>query len=611
MKNGFYLNRNVYVILTAIILLALLMQISHSTYILQFSKNTHLLENRKVGVTAGQSLHDSGPAYCAVYDGDDEYNVRVYKNIFHVLQYMKKNILSFNTAKETVDLSRCSVTIISNQYLDTIKGIDSLSSYVENGGYVLFANSLDHDNTYNQIYRKLGIVASGVLVDTQGIRLTSNVLIGEKDLLTDIPFITNISNTVELDETSELLASSTKGIPLLWKKTYGVGAFMVYNGTMLGEKINRGLLAGAISLLEPDFIYPVFNSKQMFIDDFPAPIPNGILPSIYNEYKKDIPGFYHDIWWPDMLKVAKKSNLKFTAGLIQTYNNQVDPPFASPIDEDRANLIAFGREVIKSGGEVGIHGYNHQSLQMNQEVADNYGYKIWNSVDDMALSVKEALKFAKTAFPKYDIVTYIPPSNMMSQEGREALLKAWPNLTTISSMYEEDATNMSYVQEFEVAKDGVIEMPRITSGYVDTPFERWAEANTITSLGFYSHFVHPDDALDDVRSMQLTWSKLYEGFAYKMDRLNRTYPWLRAMTATEGAIDVERTLNSQVKWTREGNSIQGEISNFQADSYFVLRTHKSLGLLHNCEVTKIDEHTFLVKAFKPDFEIRLNGTVGK
>lgn len=610
MKKGFKLNKNIYVMLAAIVVLAIIMQISRSQYLLQFSRNTNLAEDRQVfnsNLGQAEAIDVEGPTSCVVYNSDDEISVKVKNNATRILQYMKKKSLSMDTNENPINLESCSITIITNQQLDPIGNIDSLDEYVNNGGYVMFANWLEMDHTFNQIYRKLGIISSSEPFQAQGIELNSNVLIGEKGLVIDDPFIVNTTNSIEIDNSSELLASSLEGMPLMWRRDYGKGAFIVFNGTMFTEKINRGLLAGGISLLEPNFIYPIFNSKQLFIDDFPAPIRKGITASIYKEYHKDIPQFYRDIWWPDMLKAAKNAGLKYTAMVIQSYNDQVAPPFNSPVDEDHYNLISYGREIIKSGGEIGIHGYNHQALQMDDEVAANYGYHVWPSTQEMSQSIAEVLKYTNISFPNYKIMSYVPPSNMISSEGRAALKEVWPDLTVISSLYEEDATNMSYVQEYEVAEDGIIEMPRVTSGYVDTPFEHWAEANTITSLGIYSHFVHPDDVLDELRGKQLSWEQLSKAFSSKLERLNKTYPWLRPMTATEGAIDLEKTLNSKVEWTYGVDAIRGEITYFQDDNYFVLRTERSIAKLQNCSVSKIDENTYLVKATEAKFQVGLGG----
>ncbi|MBQ4900393.1 DUF2194 domain-containing protein [Paenibacillus sp. Marseille-P2973] len=609
MKDGFNLKRNVYVILAAVIVLALALQIARSQYVLQFSRNGSMAEERQLRVATAeeiQALEFSGPDYCIFYDSEDEYSVSVKNNTSRMLQYMKKNTAVTDTSSgSAIRLEGCAAAIITNQQLDPIGNILAVSDYVQQGGYVLFTSQLETDSAFYQLYRKLGIVSVGGTYPAKGIELNSNILIGEKGYKSNDPYFVNISNVVEIDGRSELLASAMDGNPLIWRTEYGDGAFLVMNGTMLQEKVNRGLFSGAISMLEPDYIYPVFNSKLIYIDDFPSPIPEGSVPSIYDVYHKDIKQFYREIWWPDMLKAAKRAGLKYTAGIIQSYQNDVEGPFQYPADEDRYNLISYGREVIKSGGEIGIHGYNHQSLQTDLRIADYYEYKVWKSQEKMEQAVAEVLEFAHRAFPNYQIMSYIPPSNMLDSVGREALKQAWPNLTVISSLYEEDINKVSYVQEFEVAPDGIIEMPRISSGYMDSPFEQWAEANAITSLGFYSHFIHPDDILDEMRGQSLSWEELYKGFTLKLERLRTTYPWLRAMTSTEAALDMEDVLGSTVSWEKGANSIKGEVSHLEQDNFFILRTERRIGRLQNCTVTKIDDQVFLVTVTEDKFEIGL------
>ncbi|HWO54321.1 MAG TPA: DUF2194 domain-containing protein [Paenibacillus cookii] len=604
------LKRNVYIIIAAIVLMAVAVQVSRSEFIMEFSQNHDLAKDRQslIALSKQQLPADAGePKYCVVYDGNDEYGVKIKDNAVKMLQYMKKNTVSVNSAEAPVPFQNCRMIVFANQELDPIRNIAEVSDYVQNGGYVMFASSLQQDDMFYRLYRKFGIVSVGNQFQSNGIELKSNVLIGESGLQMNEPFINNTSSSVELDRDAELLAVSSEGTPLMWKRDYGKGSFMFFNGTILQEKINRGLLAGGISMLEPDFVYPVFNTKQLFIDDFPAPIRSGTTPLIYDAYKKDIPRFYHDVWWPDMLKAAKKSDFKYTAVLIQSYLDHVEPPFRYPVDEDRYNLISYGREVIKSGGEIGIHGYNHQALTMDPAVAGAYEYKTWKSEEDMAASIKEANRFLQEAFPSYQTYTYVPPSNVLSKEGRKLLPEAWPGLATIASLYEEDAQNLSYVQEYEIAADGIVEMPRVTSGYVEAPFERWAEANTVSSLGVFSHFVHPDDVIDSERGKGLTWEKLYDQFSSKLERVGKTYPWLRPMTATEGANSLVNTLTSQVSWTTEADRMTGRITNFREDMYFILRTERHIGQLKHCKVRKIDQNTYLVTAEKEKFEIGLGG----
>ncbi|CAM4060135.1 DUF2194 domain-containing protein [Paenibacillus alkaliterrae] len=608
MKSKIRLKRSIYLIIIGVVLLAIGVQIAQSRFVLQFSRNEQTsssIKQLKASMASSTELTPSGTPYCLAFDGANEYSVKVNDQVRQLLKYMKKPVNAFDIRQGEFNPTDCEMVIVSVQQLNLLGNTQTLADYVNQGGYAFFTVQLDQDDAFFRLYRKIGILDAGNITIQQGITITSNVLIGESGLAIDDPFLTNTVMNVELEKKSRVLATTASGMPLLWDYRHGKGKFMVFNGTMLQEKINRGLLAGAISMLQPDFIYPIFNTKMMYIDDFPAPIGKTVDAAIYRDYRRDRPAFFRDIWWPDMLKAAKQYDIKYSAVLIESYNDVVTPPFHSPVDADEEGLITYGREVLKSGGEIGLHGFNHQSLVLSQEVADKYGYQAWRNVEEMAESIKEALRFTKTAFPNYTMLTYVPPSNALSPEGREALKLGWPDISVIASLYGEDASGLSYVQEYEIAQDGILEMPRVTSGYTQGSFERWAEASTITSIGVFSHFLHPDDLLHAVRSKGLNWEKLFEKFADMLARLDKTYPWLRPMTSTESAINIAEVLTSSVDWNRSGRTIRGSIKPYRGDAFFILRTEKTMRSLKGCTVRKIDDGTYLITASKAEFYIEL------
>ncbi len=601
--------KKVIFIIVIVFICGLIFQVSRTQFVLKSQANKQLIEQKDDILAGAVNLSNykqsSGNSYCILYKGKDKHGIKIKNNTKKSLEYMKKKTQEINIEEEKVNLDKCDVTLLTTNHIGDIGKIEKIENYVFNGGYIFAMTTLEIDTNYQIIYRKLGISSFSEYIDTKGIQLISNVLIGEKGLEIDDEFVSNFSIGVRLNDEAETLIKSMDETPLLWKSKYGKGAFMVFNGTILEEKINRGLLVGSLSLLEPYFIYSVFNEKLFYIDDFPAPVPKGNNSVIYKEYQRDIATFFNEIWWPNMLKIAEKYDLKYTGGVIESYGDKVTPPFNNTEDKDRHYLIEYGREILKSGGEIGFHGYNHQSLTIDQNVSDIFDYNAWRNVDEMSESIKELLEYAENAFPKYKVSAYIPPSNVFSQEGREALKAVWPNLTVISSLYEEDIVGRAYVQEFEIANDGIIEMPRITSGYFERDFDRWAEANTMTGLGFFSHFVHPDDVISTDRSNNLGWKEMYKDYEKYMSRVNRTYPWLRSMTSTEGALTLAKTLQSQVTWKNSEDSIEGTITNYAPNLYYILRSDKKIKRLHDCELQKIDTNTYLIEAKDEKFKIEL------
>lgn len=599
-------SKKVYLIIFLVLLFGIILQISRSEFVLKSQKNGTIIAQRDELFQEIESQDvqvNTGSTYCVVYNESQDLSVKTKENIMKSLGYMKKKSIEINQGKDELNYSKCNVIISSTSKIKDIGSAEEIANYVSNGGYVFFTSVLDLDKDYNLLYRKLGITSFSDYVDAIGVHLVSNVLFNEKGLKLDEDFIHNVSINVTLETNSELLVESQEKTPILWKNQYGKGAFLVYNGTVLEEKVNRGIIIGGLSLLEPNFIYPVFNAKTFYIDDFPAPIARGTHEAIYKEYQMDIPTFYREIWWPSMLKVAHLDDFKYTGMVIESYNDHVKPPFDNTDDKDSHYLISYGRELVKSGGEIGFHGYNHQSFASTPDVSDDFGYNYWEKSSDMEEAIKELENYTSGAFPGYKITSYVPPSNVLSELGRKALKNTLPNLTVIASVYAEDGTGNAFVQEFGLGSDNIIDMPRITSGYYESQFNRWIEANTMTSLGVFSHFVHPDDVMSDDRNNNMSWEKLQKHFEKYMKRVNKSYPWLRSMTATEAAIDLLKHLKSTVNITQNDKQIYGEITNFRAEQSFILRTENKIRKVSNCEIEEIDDNTFLVVAKDSKFSI--------
>lgn len=603
-------SKSVYFLLIAVLVAGFSFLVTRSQYVLTFQQNGELLHIRdeiKSQVVQEKEEGINERRYCVAFSSSNESSKLLMNNAVKTLELMKRSPVPVDLDSTSLSLPACDVLLSAVDRVEALGSGEALEEFVHDGGYLLFLTSLQPDPEFVVLHRKMGISSFEYQVSTYGIRLDSTILIGEKGLEIEDEFLYNSSLLVSLDGHAELMATSAEEIPLIWKTIYGKGAFVVCNGSFLEEKLNRGMLAGAISLMEPDFIYPIFNAKVFFIDDFPAPVAKGRHPVIYEQYKKELPVFYREIWWPNMLGVAKRNDIRYTGVLIETYGDDVTPPYPNPIDAVRMNLISYGREILKSGGELGIHGYNHQPLTMDQAVADHFDYTAWKNTGDMVSSIEEALDYAEGSFPSYTLTSYVPPSNVLSTEGRAALLEAWPDLTVISSLYLEDKTGISYVQEYEITADGVIEMPRVTSGYMERQFDRWAEANAMTAVGVFSNFVHPDDAISEDRSFNMTWEEIYRSFENNMARVKRTYPWVRPLTATEAALDMAHVLNTQVQIEQTDNSIEGTLSTGGKETFFILRTERKIGRLTNCKVNRIDEGVFLVTVDDSRFKLELGG----
>ncbi|MBW7474747.1 DUF2194 domain-containing protein [Paenibacillus oenotherae] len=611
MKEQFKLSRQIYLILGFVLVLALVIQTSRMDSLLKIGGKL----NGWQSISAANAVNPLSEQDVAslneekillLYDAAEKYSVRIKGHTEQLLSYMKKkrdlvDVKDYQGAGEGYDS-----IIITFSNLEKLSDNEWLEKFVEEGGRILFAATPVVGSTFYRIYRKLGIDEVGDYAISKGLVTKTNILVNYKNEEFSEKIIENTSLQIHISAATRLHAESKERIPLLWDIPYGKGLFVVFNGTMLQEKTSRGFLTGAISLLKEDNLYPVINSKLVYIDDFPAPFPIGYQEDIFQIYKRSMIRFFKEVWWPDMVRLETKYDLKYTGVVIQSYDNNTKAPFDAV--SDNTNLITYGREVLKRGGEIGIHGYNHQSLTFDPRAHEAFGYSKWDSVSSMEESIRTVVSLVDSTLPMNELHNYVPPSNVLSKEGREALKAAWPGLKSISSIYSEDANNLGYVQEFEVAPDGIVELPRITSGFLEDEFNEWAMANAATSIGVFSHFIHPDDILDRERSFPYTWEQLYGMLKKFMDIVHNKYGWLRSTTATEAGIELERYSMSQPHFDYKPDRIEGYVNQYAGGKlYYYLRSDKKITREDNCTVTRIDDETYLVEVEDEHFTIGLEG----
>ncbi len=608
MDDKFKIGNTLYLVIIFVLIIGLSLVVINSNYILKFlPKGTVFFANEtsQVSRLSKDTIDHFGvEEYLVIYNEKDPSSIRMKDNISHTLAMMKKHVKETTLSNLPPTYNQYKNVIITFESISKLSNLSTLESYTAEGGKVFFAIRPEINNSLQNIYRKLGIYEVGDYINPEGMNLTSNVLIKQKNLEMEKDEISqNSSLQVGLDEKCSIYIKSLDNVPLLWDMPYKKGKFMVFNGTMLETKENRGLISGAISMLNENYIYPILDMKMVFIDDFPAPVPEGINKDLYKEYQRDILSFYRDIWWPDILKSAAKYNIKYTGVVIQTYEDKVTPPFKNS-EVQRNTFVQYGRELLKMGGEIGIHGYNHQSLMLDPNSIKDLGYNAWKTQADMEAALNITENYVKKMFPTYEFKTYVPPSNRIDQVGETAVKNAIPSINVLASLYLADDSQYTTVTEFE-KKGGYSYLPRITSGYEYTKRKKWEIVNAITSIGVFNHFIHPDDILDIKRSGGKNWTKLEKEYDHILSDVNKNYPWLESKTARDASTKLSNYLDSKVYVKEEKNRIVVSIDRFSNKMSFILRTKHKIGKLKNCTVHKVDDDVYFVEAQKATIEIGL------
>ncbi len=598
--------KNIAIVLSLVFLLGLFFQYNRSDGFIR------LIKNKNVSAISGdfslgkeEQKNIPRERMLLVYDPSSVHSLFLRHNIEHLAKYLKKEIVAVPAKEALSENLDYDGIIIALENLDDFNDMEKVNQYASQGGNVYFMIRPIPGVKINEVYHDLGISRMGDIVNTKGIKMNTNLLIGAKGFELNNDIYTTSAIKCELTNEANIHMSSQEGIPLLWETSIGKGKYIVYNGSGLGDKMNRGLMTAMIGLGKSVYLYPVAAIKLSFIDDFPAPIPEGYYDKIYDEFKLSTPQFYRQVWWPYMLSLAEKYDIKYTGLIIETYNDAIVPPFNPDIETpDKNNLIIYGRELLKSGGELGIHGYNHQSLAPEGYNQKALGYKPWQSQKDMILSLTELKRYVENVYPDYKIKAYVPPSNILSPEGKQALIQVFPDLKMICSLYTGQAEEReAYIQDFEKSPDGILELPRVSSGYMRNDQFDWETINVINFIGVFSHFVHPDQIFYE-ESQGLTWREMSEDFESLMKEIQENYGWLRSSTASQGAEYLEEYFNVDYRIVEKPDEMTIYCWGYKKESYFIMKTTKKIIRYEGCQVEHIDDNAYLVKISQPEVKLK-------
>ena len=456
-------------------------------------------------------------------------------------------------------------------------GVSTLVDWVEAGGRLMFQTAMENSPVFMELAPSLGI-QDRVLGyrNVQGFTLGNGFMIGAENDFTyhwgaeegsEDDSIEIMDATLDSEAKVYAWSADTDKTPLIWSRDYGKGRFVVMNHDYF-TKTSRGMTCAAYALLEDSCIYPVINASSFFIDDFPSPVPFGTSEYIHRDYNTTIADFYTSIWWPDMLKLGNTYGIKYTGLLIEDYTDNVTGDFPRQTSTERFNH--FGASLLNHGGEIGLHGYNHQPLAFTGYPFDvGINYNTWFEASDMKRAFDEMIAFIGLMYPEITPTIYVPPSNILSPEGRAFLLENYPQVKLISGLYSEDP--FTYTQEFEISDDGIIEFPRLTSGSVLDEYNYFAQLNAMNMYYVVSHFIHPDDALDTLRGAELGWEQLYENTNAFFQWIYSSAKGIRNMTASDGGRAIARYDTLSVERAETEDTITLRFGGFWDEAYLLMR----------------------------------------
>lgn len=554
------------------------------------------------------------PVTCLLlYDSGQEGTSLAKEQFDRILLDMKVSVqaVDVHTAAlaDIPEFGQYKTVVVLMSDLDTLgKRLIDLMNWVQDGGSVLFGMTPAKTTYFDAVAARLGVQSSSYeykvaesIVPTEDFMLGG----GQRYELSD-PFQSSLSVSLR-DEATVYARTGDEGVPLVWAAASGAGRVVVDN-IGIYNKVLRGVYAASYSLLNDATVYPVINGAVFYLDDFPSPVPGGDGTYIRRDYGMSIADFYSKVWWPDLMKLAQKYSIRFTGVMIENYEDDTQ---SSPTRQpDAQQFRYYGSLLLRQGGEVGYHGYNHQPLVLpDTDYKDLYAYHQWPTENAIVAAMNELIAFQKSVLPHTDGSVYVPPSNVLSAAGRKVLGSKVPQIRTIASTYFGDGTSLPYVQEFGVATDGMVEQPRIVSGgMVDDTYMRLAAMSELNMHYVSTHFMHPDDLLDVDRGAEAGWEVYKGGFEDYLKWLSAAAPGLRKQTGTECSAAIQRYAQLTVSVQSTPKEWVVSLGNFVDEGWLFFRANEGApGRVTGGELTRLTGDLYLLKANADTIHIEKKG----
>ena len=535
-------------------------------------------------VVQGQSYSPSLPSnhlrssVLVLYDSTEEYGMACYEQTVIALRTARIPYRSFNLGPTNIlpPLQNYASVLITTEtvWKLTPEACAQLTQYVREGGgaAVLFRG---WNEGLQELFGIRFTTAPNVIATkSRGLVFTKEFLPGFRNLTLNDQLIPDVSRfDVELDSSAIVFATTAVGsYPVAWFERFGAGRIVYWNTSLLSTKVYRGLISASMGCIQPWTSVMLMNFSTVCLDDFPLPSPNVQVEPLKTEFHQTPSEFYALRWFPDMMKLAQRYDLKYTSGLIFSYSEMTTPPYIY-LEWTRSEMVVGGKPINSSVWvareasreiELGLHGHNHEPLTLG----------IWKTEGNMELALQAARRRWEVDNLGPLPSSYIPPMNVIDSTGIRALAASFPSVKVVGGQFM-GKYELGQGREFgpEPWDHELTDVPRTTSGYIMDDFSRIATVSMVHALGVWNHFVHPDDVINaaaryqesvrDFQSVDVTgWydeparDGLYYRFQAWLDFIQATYPWLRRVTLNESREIVQQFAAASVTVESAGRLVR-------------------------------------------------------
>ena len=132
---------------------------------------------------------------------------------------------------------------------------------------------------------------------------------------------------------------------------------------------------------------------------------------------------------------------------------------------------------------------------------------------------------------------------------------------------------------------------------VNNSYMRLAAVSELNMHYVSTHFMHPDDLLDEDRGAKEGWETYRKGLEDYLDWLEQSAPSIRMQTGTECAAAVQRFSGLTVSMATSDDSWDLHLGNLIDQGWFMFRANSGTpGRVRGGSLTKLTGNLYLLKA---------------
>lgn len=517
--------------------------------------------------------------------------------------YSKRGLMVMSSASDCeAYLDRAEIILIDSAAIDLDRDVAILQRYVDQGMSLIFCNLPEPEQVGKRLELEelLGIKAIyNPQVELTGVQLFDGFLLGgqkiykvkepEEQKLQDMDltvpwYLTLNGNKTYMVGLIDELKSQDGEIAneyapgLIWSYSGdGNGKVFVVNGDFLEDVTGIGILEAMMYELHDYELYPIVNAQNLSVVNYPS-FANENSEEIMERYSRELPSLYRDVIWQSISSVTERNRSKTTALLAPQYD------YTDANEPSADTFTYYARLFHEKGMEIGL------SFEQVSEVP-------------LAEKVERDLSFLNENLEGYEYrAVYVSKTDEASRDVIQSQ-SGLSTVTTVLSDYGSEQPLLSY-------EDGLC-VQRSTNDALSHTYTEDLRMRSIESALGYTSVVLNMERVAYPQTAEDSWEKMYEEFAANLLTYWKEYSSFDKTTLSESDVRVRRFLSLNYSEERRGKEIYVDLTNFEREAFFILRTHgEKIESVENGTFLELEEDAYLICAYGQKIVITLENESG-